>query len=411
MKKLTLTHQAIIVFTFTILLSIFLLLIFLRQGLEKTTYKEANNRRLVEYLNNSDNNLNDIGLITIDYNINDIKYKNLDFFNDSSLRNQVISYYKGKNISSLPMEYQIDKFYFMGIKKDNILKIAVSDDSYISRLHETTTKTVVFVFFPILILGNFLIIFWSQINSKRIKYIKNKVNNNIIVDNDFYIDDEISELALAISKMQIEIKQNEKTKQEMLQNVSHDFKTPISVIKSYSEAILDGIESKEGLNIIIKQTDILKNKVYDLLQITKLEYLNNDKEFEDINMKELINNIIINYKHEKIKFELNLSEVYFKGFYDNYQTVVTNIIDNSLRYAKSLIKIDLINNELHIFNDGEPIKEDMLNKMFEPYQKGKKGNFGLGMTIVKRTLDLFNMSITPKNVSNGVEFIIKKKEV
>ena len=91
--------------------------------------------------------------------------------------------------------------------------------------------------------------------------------------------------------MRLEIGHNEKTKQEMLQNLSHDFKTPIAVIKSYAEAQQDGMVDEESSKIIIAQAEILKKKVNRLLQYNSLEYLEKTKEFEDVDMKELKNNI------------------------------------------------------------------------------------------------------------------------
>jgi len=88
-----------------------------------------------------------------------------------------------------------------------------------------------------------------------------------------------------------ELINNEKYKNEMFQNISHDLKTPITVIKSYVEAIEDKIETKEkGLSIIKEQTNKLKEKVEALLYLNKIEYYkdNNLKDFKEINIPKLI---------------------------------------------------------------------------------------------------------------------------
>ena len=84
----------------------------------------------------------------------------------------------------------------------------------------------------------------------------------------------------------------------MLQNISHDFKTPIAVIKSYAEAQQDGMADEDSSKIIIDQADILKYKVNRLLQYNSLEYLNKDKEFEDVDMKSVIQDVIKGYKFQ-----------------------------------------------------------------------------------------------------------------
>ena len=212
--------------------------------------------------------------------------------------------------------------------------------------------------------------------------------------------------------MRIEIGQNEKTKQEMLQNLSHDFKTPIAVIKSYAEAQIDGMVDEESSKIIANQADLLKNKVNRLLQYNSWEYLSKDKEFEAVNMKELINEVVQNYRYQtNLDFELDLDdEVYFQGYRENLYTVVDNSVDNAKRYAKTKIKIVLKKNRLRIYNDGDHIDEQFLNSIFKPYEKGSKGEFGLGMSIVKKTIDFFGLDLKVVNEEVGVSFIISKNE-
>lgn len=145
----------------------------------------------------------------------------------------------------------------------------------------------------------------------------------------------------------------------MLQNISHDFKTPIAVIKSYAEAQQDGMADEDSSRIIIAQAEILKNKVNRLLQYNSLEYLSKDREFEDVNMKDVIEEVIQGYRFQTdLIIDLDLNEdVYFRGYRENYTTVVDNIVDNARRYAKTKIKIVLKKDRLRIYNDGEPMDE------------------------------------------------------
>ena len=75
-------------------------------------------------------------------------------------------------------------------------------------------------------------------------------------------------------------------------------------------------------------------------------------------------------------------------------------------YAKEKIKIVVKNNKIILYNDGENIDENILNNIFTPYEKGVNGVFGLGLSIVKKTLRLLNYDINIENVKNGVKFII-----
>ena len=271
-------------------------------------------------------------------------------------------------------------------------------------------------FLCILFLAIAVIYIWSANITKRLKAIQNHIID--LPKNKYekaYSDsslDEIGELSRSVENMRVEIGNYEKTKQEMLQNLSHDFKTPIAVIKSYAEAYQDGMVGVEALNIIIEQSELLKKKVNRLLQYNSLEYLTKDKPFEDIHMAELIRQCVQNYKFQtNLEFDLDLDEnVCFQGQLENWTTVVDNIIDNAKRYAKTVIKIVLRENRLRIYNDGDPIDIQFVNSVFKPYEKGSKGQFGLGMSIVKKTVDFFGMYMSVKNEEyGGVSFIIEKK--
>ena len=95
---------------------------------------------------------------------------------------------------------------------------------------------------------------------------------------------------------------------------------------------------------------------------------------------------------------------------DSWYIAIQNILDNAMRYAKSTINIYLDQSTLKIFNDGEKIDENILPNIFNAYEKGKGGNFGIGLSIVKRTVELFGYDVKAKNSDEGVTFIIFEKD-
>ena len=267
-------------------------------------------------------------------------------------------------------------------------------------------------FIALILLGNVIILTWSRLTVDRVRKLQTDVGNLVAYNYSVPIEitgrDEITGLALEIEKMRREIESSEKTKKEMLQNVSHDFKTPIAVIKSYAEAIADGVSDPKEAEVIIKQIDILNQKVRQLLEFNKLEYLKDVSEFEMISIKDVLLNIVNAQKYRShIKFETDLDDSKYFGIYENFNIIFSNIVDNALRYAKSTIRITLKNRKLTFYNDGEPISENFVEHMFKPYEKGHKGQFGLGMSIVQKTCEHFNLSLSVKNVSDGVEFTIE----
>ena len=108
---------------------------------------------------------------------------------------------------------------------------------------------------------------------------------------------------------------------------------------------------------------------------------------------------------------MDSEDVHFKGEEEPWRNVISNLLDNALRYAKSEIRIDLKNNELRIENDGPTIPKEDLSKLFDPYVKGKDGQFGLGLAIVDRVSQGYGYRVRAYNTSDGVGFEIKGKEI
>ena len=290
------------------------------------------------------------------------------------------------------------------------------DDTYNEGFIRNVIFNIIIVITIATILLAFILGFFINKMINRIKALQSHISNMTKDNyNVGYIDDgddEIRELSDSIEQMRIEIKNSENIKQEMLQNVSHDFKTPIAVIKNYGEAILDGVCDKEDAKIIVKQADVLKLKVNQLLQYNRLEYLNKDKPFSEVDICDVIKEVVNNHNvnDNKIKFILNLEPCVFLGYRENFTTIVENIVDNAIRYAKSKIIITTKENKLTIYNDGEAIEDKFLKANFKPYEKGSKGEFGLGMSIVQKTVNFFDLKLKVYNEKQGgVSFVIYKE--
>lgn len=307
--------------------------------------------------------------------------------------------------------------FYGALKTDQGVYIGAASSSYLTSTTFSVISYILLVYCIVFLLGASIILVYARTIVSRLnklkKYVLNMPQNNY---QEIYIDegdDEIQELSLEIDSMRRIILKDEEVKEAMLQNVSHDLKTPIAVIRSYAEAIGDKVEDIDATSIIIEQCEKLEKKVKRFIEFNKLEYLMlAHKELEEVNIKEIIDAITLNCKHlsNLITIETTLDDTKFYGKYENFYTVCENIVENSFRYAKSKIVIKLEQGILSFYNDGEHIDERFIKYGFKPYEKGFQGKFGLGMSIVYRTLEMFDMSITVKNEDIGVTFIIKAKE-
>ena len=81
-----------------------------------------------------------------------------------------------------------------------------------------------------------------------------------------------------------------------------------------------------------------------------------------------------------------------------------------MRYTDKTIRITVKQNKLYLYNDGEPIDKDFLEVIFTPFRKGIKGEFGLGLSIVKKTLNLMDYDILIRNEKKGVSFIMSRQK-
>ena len=422
MKEISLTNQLIFICILIVGIICIALGIILPKELlpiyEENIYNKL--KQPLIFVNNSEDinkedidNETDIAYIYIindtiltSYNINTV----IPSYNNDILK--YISNKKGKFIYKNKVYYYYNNY----IKNDEI-KISLTNDNYINEMRRNILHTILIITGITFTICSLILIIWSNNLVNNIILLKKKIDN---LDNDKYtvnlnhnFKDEISSLNDSIENMKIYLKNNENYKNQTYQNISHDFKTPITVIKSYIEATEDGIETNEkSLEIIKEQINKLENKVHSLLYLNKLNYIKDKNE----NKKSItdISNIIYSSTNKfklirpDIKFIVELdNSTKFRGTSDMWETIIDNILNNFMRYAKKEIKITIKNKKIILFNDGDKIDENILNSMFTPYEKGLNGMFGLGLSIVRKTLELFKYEIIINNEKNGVSFIIK----
>lgn len=313
--------------------------------------------------------------------------------------------------------YNKKVYYYSTITSNNTKKIALTGSSYINDMRISIFKIILLVVGITFIIVSMVILIWSNSLVNRIKKLKEKIDN---LNNDNYnhkikydYEDEISTLEVALEKMRVYLKEEEEYKNQMYQNISHDFKTPITVMKSYIEAFEDGvITDKEAVKVSKEQLSKLEGKVHSLLYLNKLNYFKDKKDIikERCDVSKVVFDSVDKFSlvRNDVKFTLDIDKknTIFKGSSEMWEAIIDNILNNFIRYANKEIKITIKNNKIILFNDGPNIDKDVLNNIFSPFEKGVNGVFGLGLSIVKKTLTFLNYDINIQNTKNGVKFII-----
>lgn len=213
----------------------------------------------------------------------------------------------------------------------------------------------------------------------------------------------------------------EKNRRELTSAIAHELKTPLGIIKAYSESIKENISERKKdyyLDVIIDETDKMDKLVLEMLDLSKLESRAYELKKEAFCINELFSKIlkknekILNDKKMKINYKSD--EIYeIEGDYFRLEQVIDNLLSNAMNHAKEKINITIENRVVSIENDGEHINEDKINLIWDMFYKEDESRerierrSGIGLAIVKNILELHNMEFGAFNTDFGVKFWFK----
>lgn len=314
--------------------------------------------------------------------------------------------------------YARETYYYRIMKVDDEYLISIMSNSYSDKLITDIRNRIIYILYAVLTIFALVLVLWVISLIRPLKKIKTYVDSianreeaTLVMDR----QDEIGVVGNAIVTMKDELMKQEKVKEEMIHNISHDLKTPIALIKTYGQSVKDDIypygDKDSSMDIILENADRLEHKVKSLLYLNRLDYLSaEESELKPFPIKDLIEHIVMQMEAmQHIHIETDLDDVAFIGNEEYWRVAIENIIDNASRYMKSVIKITLKEDTLIIYNDGDPIDEDKKEDLFNPYVKGIKGQFGLGLSIVSKIADMYGYDIHAENKDIGVAFIFTKR--
>lgn len=228
-------------------------------------------------------------------------------------------------------------------------------------------------------------------------------------------NDEMGELAVNLNHMAEELEKLEDFRKDFIANISHDFRSPLTSIKGYIQAMLDGTipyeRQEKYLNIVLDEADRLTKLTNDILLLTKMENNTIQMNRTDFDLHQVIRKILLQFEKKildkNIDFTLLIpsQEVYVNADINQIQRVITNLIDNAIKFCRVgdeiLVETTLLKSkvEVKIADSGPGISEEDIKYIWDRFHKAdrsrgrdKKG-IGLGLSIVREIIKEHNENI------------------
>ena len=240
---------------------------------------------------------------------------------------------------------------------------------------------------------------------------------------------EITSISESLEKMRVSLMEAQNQKSKFIMGISHDLRTPVAVIKGYTEAISDGIisskeEVKNAMELITAKTNQLENMIDTLINYTKLNTTEIRQSMKTQSITDFLSEIlkeeqtIGNVFNRKITVDINFDKDVLVPFDRQLATrVFENLFNNALRYTNENDKITLQafiqnNNVIYKITDsGIGIDENDLKNIFEMFYRGtnsrREEGMGIGLSVVKNIIDTHGWKIEVESKkSEGTTFTI-----
>lgn len=210
-------------------------------------------------------------------------------------------------------------------------------------------------------------------------------------------------------------------------NISHDLKTPITIIRANADLIENEVKNKKSIKYIQQETEKLNHLVNEMLTLTRIDNTISKENFKNFNFGDSLFDVVLPFEsiaYEKgIKFNINIDEStnYF-GNETNIQKLAEILIDNAMSYTAKggIVDVDAYENSkavtLSVTNTGEPISDEKKEEIFDRFYRESKsrestGNhYGLGLSIASTIVKKHNgkISVESKNGKNTFTVTLPK---
>lgn len=236
--------------------------------------------------------------------------------------------------------------------------------------------------------------------------------------------DEIEELGKSFNNMAESLEKIEENRRNLIANISHDLRSPMTSIRGFIEGILDGTipedKREHYLNIVLDESNRLIKITNDLLELGSMQQGSLDIKKEVFELNETIRRKLVAYekgissKRLDVVFSMFEEKTFVLSDQVLIERVLSNLMDNAVKFTpeRGSIEIRTSTKEgviiVEITNTGEPISSEELNRVWERFHKGDasrgiyKGGYGLGLAIVREIISQLDERIW---VSSGEDYV------
>ncbi len=225
------------------------------------------------------------------------------------------------------------------------------------------------------------------------------------------VHDEIDELSENFNTMTSELSGMDYMRKDFMSNVSHEVKTPVAAITGFTDILMENDlspeEQQEYLLLVNQESVRLSHLCENMLRMSRLDYQKIVRKKDKVRVDEQIRKCIImlseKWPDSSGNYELNLESLEIQSDADLLMQVWTNLIDNAIKYSPDGSTITISGRKegdslaVTVHNEGEGIREEQRSRIFEKFYQcdasRKKDGSGLGLSIVKRIVDLLGGKI------------------
>ena len=304
---------------------------------------------------------------------------------------------------------------------NNYMLIITSQSSPVDSVVNTLRYQLVTVTFILLFIGVFIAIVAARKISKPITDTTKSALKLANKDYDVQFNStgylEVTELNNTLNYAATELKKVDSLQRELIANISHDLRTPLTMITGYGEVMRDlpGENTPENIQIIIDEANRLNMLVTDLLDISKLQSGATEINKEVFSITTLIKEMFQRYNKLKeqegytLDFEYD-EDIYVNADYSKISQVIYNLVNNAINYSRTDKHIIVRQSRkdknvlIEVIDHGEGIDQEHLENIWDRYYKVDKEHkssvvgTGLGLSIVKNVLDRHNAHYGVKSV-------------